>query len=137
MNYKNRRVVYFILFLLVIPLGLSTRKEPQWYFSFMADYGGDILWSTMFFLLFRCFWPQEPLWKIALYTYSFSVAIEISQLYQAPWINSIRHTFLGSMLLGFSFSWSDILCYLVGTVAGLLIASIADRYTISVKENNE
>jgi len=126
---KNRRLLYFILSLLIIPVGLSTRKEPQWYFSFIADYGGDVLWSTMFFLLFRFFFPANQLWKIALYTFSFSVVVEISQLYHAAWIDNIRHTFLGSMLLGFSFLWSDILCYFAGTITGWVIALMADRVT--------
>jgi Protein of unknown function (DUF2809) len=125
----KRRILYFVLFLLIIPIGLLTRKQSQWFYTIIADYGGDVLWSTMFFLLFRFFWPHDPLWKIALYTYSFSVAIEISQLYHAPWIDSIRHTFLGSMLLGFGFLWSDMLCYFAGTLLGLLIALIGDRYT--------
>ena len=31
----------------------------------------------------------------------FSYAIEFSQLYQAEWINALRHTALGGLVLGF------------------------------------
>jgi hypothetical protein len=131
MTIKKRRLLYFLLFILIIPIGLSTRKEPQWYFSLIANYGGDVFWSTMFFFIFRFLWSAGALWKIALYTFSFSLAVEISQLYHAVWIDKIRATFLGSMLLGNTFLWSDILCYLVGTVLGWLISLIADSYTQS------
>ena len=46
----------------------------------------------------------------------FSYLIEISQLYHAPWIDAIRSTALGGLVLGFGFLWSDILCYTVGVL---------------------
>jgi len=55
---------------------------------------------------------------------AFSVAIELSQLYHAPWIDSIRHTTLGGLILGFGFVWSDLICYAVGVGLGLAIENI-------------
>lgn len=126
---KKRRICYFILYLLIIPIGLSTRKQPQWFFQVIAEYGGDIFWSTMFFFLFRAFSPRPALWKIAFWTFAFSVAIEVSQLYHAPWIDRIRQTFPGSMLLGNTFLWSDIACYFTGVLLGWAVGMLADRYT--------
>ncbi len=40
--------------------------------------------------------------------------VELSQLYHAPWIDSIRQTTLGGLVLGFGFLWTDLLCYSVG-----------------------
>jgi hypothetical protein len=54
---------------------------------------------------------------------SFSIAIELSQLYHAPWIDSIRHTTLGGLILGFDFVWSDLVCYAVGVGIGVLMTS--------------
>jgi hypothetical protein len=45
---------------------------------------------------------------------TFSVLIELSQLYDVPWIDSIRHTPLGGLVLGFGFFWSDFTCYALG-----------------------
>ena len=52
---------------------------------------------------------------------SFSVLVEVSQLFHAPWIDSIRRTTLGGLVLGFDFVWSDLACYAVGVGLGLLI----------------
>ncbi len=52
---------------------------------------------------------------------AFSVAIELSQLYHASWIDSIRQTTLGGLILGFGFLWSDLACYAVGVVLGVLV----------------
>lgn len=129
MAFKKRRIVYFILILLIVPLGLATRKRPEFFYPFIAEYGGDAFWSTMFFFLFRIWQPGQPAWKIALYTFLFSVAVELSQLYHAEWIDKIRDTFLGKMLLGNTFYWSDIACYFAGTLLGWGIAVITDKYT--------
>jgi glycopeptide antibiotics resistance protein len=50
-----------------------------------------------------------------------SYAIEFSQLYQADWINALRHTTLGGLVLGFGFLWSDLVCYTAGVLAGGLM----------------
>jgi hypothetical protein len=51
----------------------------------------------------------------------FSVAVEISQLYHAPWIDSIRQSTIGGLILGFGFLWSDLACYALGVGLGVMI----------------
>jgi hypothetical protein len=58
---------------------------------------------------------------IAVLALAFSAAIELSQLYHAPWIDSIRQTTLGGLVLGFGFVWSDLACYAAGVVLGILV----------------
>ena len=125
----KRRLTYFFLYLAIIPVGFATRKVPRFFPPVMAEYGGDTLWATLFVFLYRAIWPKPALWKIALGTYLFAVGIEISQLYHAPWIDQIRKTFLGRMLLGSGFLWSDLLCYLVGVILGCLVGRLADKYS--------
>ena len=50
-------------------------------------------------------------------------------MYHAPWIDSIRRTTPGGLVLGFDFVWSDLACYAVGVGLGILIepASPHDR----------
>ena len=45
----------------------------------------------------------------------------MNQLYHAPWIDSIRHTTLGGLILGFDFVASDLACYVVGVGLGVII----------------
>ncbi len=74
--------------------------------------------------------PRASTRTIAGMALAVSVAVEISQLYHAPWIDSIRQTTLGGLILGFGFLWSDLACYLVGVVLGAVI----DVGIIAVKE---
>ncbi len=54
-------------------------------------------------------------------------ADETLQLYQAPWIQAIRHTKIGGLLLGFGFLWSDIICYFIGTLLSLCAIVLIEK----------
>ncbi|MDO4536447.1 MAG: DUF2809 domain-containing protein, partial [Clostridium perfringens] len=59
-----------------------------------------------------------------------------SQIYHAPWIDSIRNTTLGGLVLGFGFLWSDILCYTIGIAIGValdVIISIRLKKKVGLK----
>lgn len=48
---------------------------------------------------------------------SFCFVIEFSQLYHAEWIDQIRDTSLGGLVLGYGFLWSDIEAYTIRIAA--------------------
>jgi hypothetical protein len=115
---QRNRIIYFILFIAVILLGLGSRHYAEFLPGWVHLYLGDTLWALMVYVLVAfVFRGKSSLW-VALTALAFSVCIEISQLYQAPWINSIRGTRLGGLVLGFGFLWSDLVCYTVGIVFG-------------------
>ena len=99
------RLYYLILFLFTILLGLGSRRYGSYLPAFVAD------------VLF----PKKEFFRKGFIALSFSYCIEISQLYQADWINAIRGTTLGALVLGHGFLWSDILCYTVGVGLAILI----------------
>jgi hypothetical protein len=92
--------------------------------GFIAAHAGDTLWALAAFLGIGLILPRASTQTIAMLAMAFSVAIELSQLYHAPWIDSIRHTTLGGLILGFGFVWSDLICYAVGVGLGLAIENI-------------
>ena len=57
-------------------------------------------------------------------TLTICFAIEISQFYQADWINSIRAYRQGGLILGFGFLWSDIVSYTLGGMLGLVLEKL-------------
>lgn len=59
----------------------------------------------------------------------FSLTVELSQLYHAPWIDELREIHLGALLLGHSFLWSDVVCYGAGVCVGALTESFAARHS--------
>src|SRR4051812_22352518 len=83
----------------------------------MALYVGDVLWGSLFYVLAACAAPRaRSTWLWGAST-TLVEAIELSQLYRAPGIDSVRATALGGLLLGHAFLWSDMLCVALGTSA--------------------
>jgi hypothetical protein len=39
----------------------------------------------------------------------------------SPWIDSIRHTTLGGLVLGYGFLWGDLVCYAVSVGLGAIV----------------
>jgi hypothetical protein len=102
-------------------LGIGSRRCGPYLPGFVASYAGDTLWALAAFLVFGLILSRTSTWRLALLAISFSVMIEISQLYHAPWIDSIRHTAVGGLVLGFGFVWSDLACYVVGVELGVIM----------------
>ncbi|MGD0043864.1 MAG: DUF2809 domain-containing protein [Isosphaeraceae bacterium] len=126
MTKRRRRnpLVQIILIALAAVLGISSRRFAAMLPGFIAAYAGDTLWALAAFLGFGLILPRVSTRTIAMLALAFSVAVELSQLYHAPWIDSIRHTTLGGLILGFGFVWSDLTCYSLGVGLGAVIEII-------------
>lgn len=105
-------------------LGLSTRHLSIYSPSWINLYLGDTLWALMIFFLFGLiFRTRETKW-VSVGALLFSFSIEISQLYHSQWIDLLRKTWIGGLVLGYGFLWSDLVSYTVGIGAGVLIERI-------------
>jgi hypothetical protein len=119
----RNRILYGLLTLLVLALGLASRR----FFAdvpFIRNYVGDGLWALMVFFGIAFVFNRRAVRAVALAALLFSVGIELSQLYQSPWINNLRASRLGGLVLGFGFLWSDIVCYTMGIAYGVLIDTL-------------
>ena len=123
-NLNRNRLKYALLIILVIIVGLASRKLKPILPAFINANAGDTLWALMVFLIFGFLYKKSSTIKNAVKAILFSYAIEISQLYHAPWIDNIRTTTLGGLVLGFTFSFSDIVCYSIGILIGLVIEMV-------------
>ncbi|HZS06168.1 MAG TPA: DUF2809 domain-containing protein [Blastocatellia bacterium] len=125
------RLIYALLCGFVIFLGLASRSRHIALPHFIADYAGDTLWALLVFLLIGFLMPRWSTRRVAMLAAGFSLLIEVSQLYHAPWIDAIRRTRIGGLVLGYGFLWSDLACYAVGVACGafaeLLIGWLKER----------
>lgn len=104
--------------------GLATRRFPHLFPQWVQLYAGDSLWAFMVFLLVGFLFPERKSKWVAIVALAFSFAIEISQLYHAPWIDSLRAYPLGGLVLGFGFLWSDLVCYTAGVGFGYVMEKL-------------
>ena len=130
---KRNRLFYGVLILISIGLGLFSRKIANSYLpELINDYLGDAIWAGMIFLIFRFTFFYQDTRFIAIISLVFCFLIETSQLYHAPFIDSIRVTTLGSLVLGSGFLWSDFLAYYIG----VHIAATFELYLLKRKQYN-
>jgi hypothetical protein len=121
---ERRRTTYFSLIIIVVFLGLGSRYFSKLLPGWVELYAGDALWALNVFLMLGFIFLRKNGFWIAFFALIFSCLIEVSQLYHTPWINNIRAYKLGSVILGFGFRWSDMLCYFAGITSGLFIEKI-------------
>lgn len=99
--------------LLVIAFGLGSRRLGG-----LADwvtlYAGDVAYGALFFVLCCAARPMLSTQRAWLSAVVMTELIELSQLYHAPWLDELRATRTGGLLLGHVFLWSDVVCVALG-----------------------
>lgn len=118
---NRNRILYLIALLIVIGAGLSSRKFSTYLPEIINTYLGDALWALMIYLLVATFFTNKKIKTVASISLLFCYTIEMSQLYHAPWIDDIRNTTLGGLVLGFGFLWTDIVAYTLGIGFGVIL----------------
>lgn len=110
LSTKQSRLVYllcfFLLLLCEIFIGAFVHDR------FIRPYLGDMLVTVLLCCLLRCIWPERPK-ALPLYVFLFSGAVELAQLWHIADHLHIENPLL-RILVGTTFDWKDILCYLCG-----------------------
>lgn len=114
----RNRLRYALLALAVIATGLLWRSGLIPWPPALSNYGGDALWALMVFVGFGFLQPRASTLGNAMLALAFSWGVEFSQLYHAPWIDAIRATIPGKLILGNTFHLPDLLAYALGIALG-------------------
>ncbi len=114
-------------------VGLASRRFRAYLPTFVGEYSGDTLWALMLFLVVSFVLANRPLLQRCGVSLALAFAVEVSQLYHAPWIDGIRRTTLGGLVLGFGFLWTDLVCYAVGIATGAIVERLVFFRAIKTK----
>ena len=120
-NLKKYRSHYFILLVIIIFIGIMSRKT-----TLIPLSTGDFLYAIMIYVLIRILFINQKACQIAFYGLITCYGIEFLQLYQESWMIDLRKTLFGKYVLGQGFLWIDILAYTVG----ILIAFISEKFAL-------
>lgn len=112
------RWTYLAATAVTIGLGLGSRRAGHALPPFVSTYAGDTLWALMVYLGLGAIAPSSPLKGRAIAALLIAYAVEISQLWHPQWLDAVRDSSLGGLILGQGFLWSDIVCYTVGVACG-------------------
>jgi len=117
----RRTVVFVTLAALVVPLGLATRSYPHVLPESLGKYPGDALWALVVFLVTAAVMRASSTTRTAAVALAIAFVVEFGQIYHAPWIDSVRDTTLGRLVLGAHFDAMDLLAYTVGVLVGVAL----------------
>jgi hypothetical protein len=126
MLIRERRI-YVIAVVITMAAGLASRRYGDMLPVFLHDHAGDALWAGMIYFGFRMVWIRRSKAWAFLLSFVFSWGIEFSQMIQMPWLNEVRSTMLGALILGHGFLVIDLVRY----TAGILCTFVIDHYFLS------
>jgi hypothetical protein len=121
MEIRRQRVTWIVACGLVLLLGIASRRIPGIFPEVFGKYPGDVLWALAVYCGWAIVMPGASVSRVMLCTLASSYLVECSQLYHAPWIDAIRRTTLGHLVLGFTFHSWDFLAYTIGAALGVLL----------------
>jgi len=108
-----------ISLVIIVPLGFYSKfytgPAASWVNNSLSDVFYVIFWCLLVFLLF----PARP-GLIAAGVFGVTGLLEVLQLVHHPILEFIRSFFLGRVLIGTDFVWSDFVYYAFGCVLGWL-----------------
>jgi hypothetical protein len=124
-----------ICLLLVVPLGFGTKVYSGPGSIWVNYFAGGIFYEIFWILVIVFVWPVlNPGW-VAFWVFLITSILEFSQLWHPPFLETIRSSFIGSVLLGNKFSWWDFPHYIFGCLLGwILLLGIRQISTKSVTE---
>jgi hypothetical protein len=124
MNFRQKTFVTYRWRMLgsaisLIPLGYFIRfygPGPEW----LNDALGSVLYEMFWITLGLGIWPKRPPLQMAVAVGVATSLLEFLQLWHPPLLQSLRHTLLGRLVLGTTFSWLDFPAYAGGSTLGFL-----------------
>ncbi len=107
---------------IVVILGLLSKFYPGPYREWVNNSLGGVFYVVFFILIFALFARKNRIWLVSLSVLLVTSGLEFLQLWQPPFLQAIRSTFIGRTLIGTTFVPSDFSYYVIGAVLGYILA---------------
>ncbi|MGI0486332.1 DUF2809 domain-containing protein [Pantanalinema rosaneae CENA516] len=124
------RLILLISMIVIVPLGYFIRFSQATQAG-LGDFFGSVAYEMFWILLVIFLFPKFSIAKVAIAVCLATCAIEFLQLWTPPFLQAIRTTLPGRLVLGNTFSLSDFPAYFVGSLLGWVgvrsLKKLADR----------
>jgi hypothetical protein len=115
-DFRYRRALLLSAIASVI-LGYVIRFHgpgPEWLNDGFGSVAYEVFWIVI--VLF-CFPQVSPLWG-AVGVFVVTCGVEVLQLWKVPFLEAMRATVPGRLILGNTFNWEDFPAYILGSSVG-------------------
>jgi len=128
------RLALLISIGVIIPIGYGGRFYLSPDLEWLRNGIGNLAYECVWVFLTLLVWPQISPLHAAIGVCLASFGIEFLQLWQPPWLQALRATLLGRLVLGNSFLWADFPQYVIGSALGGLWASLLPGRPVPVRQ---
>jgi Protein of unknown function (DUF2809) len=87
---------------------------PEWLNDGLGSVAYEMFWIV---LVLFCFPKASPL-KVSIGVFAITCGLEVLQLWKPPFLETLRATLPGRLVLGNTFSWTDFPAYMIGSGLG-------------------
>ncbi|MFA7447315.1 MAG: DUF2809 domain-containing protein [Weeksellaceae bacterium] len=126
----NRRyfILTILLFIVEIFIALYVRD------NFIRPYLGDVLVVILIYCFVKSF-IKLPVLTVAISTLVFSFIVEFLQLINVIELLGLENSKIAQIVIGTSFSWFDLLAYLIGILLVILVEKYGCKKSLRTKPN--
>ena len=133
--FLHNRKWTIISLLIIIPIGFYTKfytgPASIWVNNSMGGILYVIFWSLLIYLIV----PKSNPLKIVTFVFIVTGILEFIQLWHPVILEFIRSYFLGRIIIGSSFSWSDFFYYFIGAIIAFLFILFLQRSETETTQN--
>jgi len=126
----KKRLLFFIVTILITPLGFATTFYLGPGSKWVELYAGDIFYPVFWYFLIMTIFPRLNYLLLAGFNLLFDIIIEFSQLLEIPFLENIRENFIGRTIFGSGFDKNDFMYYIFGNVISIIIYSLLRRLSL-------
>lgn len=113
---------------IITPLGFSTKFYQGPFQFWISNSLGGVLYEIFWCLVVAFLLPKLRFWKTALGVFIATSLLEVLQLSDAAILEAARSYFIGKVVLGTSFIWSDFFYYAIGCLIGLGVLKLLAKW---------
>lgn len=107
------RLPYLAALVILCAAGLFVRRLNAAHPNFFTAYFPDTAWTMAVYCGFGLLFCKDARLHFPA-ALAVSYIVELLQLWHPPFLEALRATTLGGLVLGYGFLWSDLVCYTVG-----------------------
>lgn len=127
----NLSYCLFALFIFLVEVFIAVKLENIF---FIRAYLGDVIVVMFLYALVKSFFKVND-HKLIPGILIFSCVVEFAQYFNIAEKSGFRHGSLMYIVIGNSFSWIDILCYIAGCLMLYFFVQIKEKGILAYKRN--
>ena len=118
---KRNRITYFMCIIIAIILTIMIENHKNVLPLSIGNYLGNVLKALIIYLFIAFIFKKISAINISVISMLICSCFSISNLCEIPWVDNIKNTSIGLFILGNSFVYTDLICYLVGVILGFVL----------------